>query len=138
MLNRSFFGKIFLATAIAAMTLNCSHQALILDNPGSFILSSGGEQIQISDHAELLIEWQTETGDFVTSALREQEVSKRVFTRIPTKITVNIIEANDNYIRVKSHAWDSRQDLPRHYFEENSEFEVINQDPVSILIPCDK
>jgi hypothetical protein len=93
------------------------------------------EKIEISDKQEILVEWVDNNQHFITSAMFQKSDKSMISKKIETPITVKIVEVNDDVIRLGSHAWKTREDLPPKYLELGSELNIIGSKNPTLLFP---
>ena len=117
------------------LIVGCSNYRLLLNSPDSFVLLKDNEKIEISDKQEILVEWVDNNQHFITSAMFQKSDKSMISKRIETPITVNIVEVNDDVIRLGSHAWKTREDLPPKYLELGSELNIIGSKKPTLLFP---
>ena len=117
------------------LIVGCSNYRLLLNSPDSFVLLKDNEKIEISDKQEILVEWVDNNQHFITSAMFQKSDKSMISKKIETPITVNIVEVNDDVIRLGSHAWKTREDLPPKYLELGSELNIIGSKNPSLLFP---
>lgn len=120
---------------VVSFICGCSNYSLLLKNSGSFVLSNDNEKIEISNQQQILIEWFDNSQYFVTSALIQEYDKGKIYKKIETSITVNIVEVNSDFIRLSSPAWKTRNNLPLSYLEPSSDLRVIGSKKPTILIP---
>ena len=117
------------------LIVGCSNYRLLLNSPDSFVLLKDNEKIEISDKHEIFVEWVDNNQHFITSAMFQKSDKSMINKKIETPVTVNIVEVNDDVIRLGSHAWKTRKDLPPKYLELGSELNIIGSKKPTILFP---
>ena len=127
--------KILLIILPILLIVGCSNYRLLLNSPDSFVLLKDNEKIEISDKHEIFVEWVDNNQHFITSAMFQKSDKSMINKKIETPVTVNIVEVNDDVIRLGSHAWKTRKDLPPKYLELGSELNIIGSKKPTILFP---
>ena len=127
--------KILLIILPILLIVGCSNYRLLLNSPDSFVLLKDNEKIEISDKHEIFVEWVDNNQHFITSAMFQKSDKSMINKKIETPVTVNIVEVNDDVIRLGSHAWKTRKDLPPKYLELGSELNIIGSKKPTLLFP---
>ena len=127
--------KILLIILPILLIVGCSNYRLLLNSPDSFVLLKDNKKIEIANKQEILVEWVDNNQHFITSAMFQKSDKSMISNKIETPITVNIVEVNDDVIRLGSHAWKTREDLPPKYLELGSELNIIGSKNPSLLFP---
>ncbi|MFH1569669.1 MAG: hypothetical protein ABIL09_16855, partial [Gemmatimonadota bacterium] len=81
----------------------CASPQLLLENRGDLYLARGGEEVRVAPDDELAITWrqgeaERSTADLVAAARRP--------------LRARLVEANDQYVRVRADAWRQPHDIP--------------------------
>ena len=95
-----------IAIALPILMLGCATPQLLLHNPGTLVLKKGDEAVVLNEGVELALRWSVDgKGD-----------STRVMVDGQSKLAkVQIVEANEAYVRLRSASWNERGDLPAAY-----------------------
>lgn len=84
----------------------CSRPQLLLRDAGTVVLVKGRQTVELSRKNQLSIKWSSDGSAYTTQARMEGR---------DTPVTVQLIEANDQYLRVKSKAWKEPEQIPQTY-----------------------
>ena len=95
-----------IAIALPVLLLGCATPQLLLHNPGTLVLKKGDETVELKEGVELALRWSVDGKSDSTRAMVDGE------SRLAK---VQIVEANEAYVRLKSASWNKRGDLPAAY-----------------------
>ena len=95
-----------IAIALPVLILGCANPQLLLHNPGTLVLKKGDQTVELREGAELALWWSVDGGSESTRSMVDGE------SRLAK---VQIVEANEAYVRLKSVNWNKRGDLPAAY-----------------------
>ncbi|MBL7075463.1 hypothetical protein ISS37_09530 [candidate division KSB1 bacterium] len=118
----------------AVLFIGCSHQQIILYNTGILVLSNKYEKVEISKKHQLFIKWKDNDRNYSTNALI-QECKGGICRYVETPVTANIVEINNDFIRLRSHAWKKFNNLPENYRDPNNDVRIISNKKPTIIIP---
>ena len=99
------FGKAVILS-LTCYTVGCSSPQLHLLNSGTLVLSKKTESVEIRGDRPLSMTW-GEAG--------HADSTRAVLDGVSRRVQVQIVEANEMWVRVKSDHWTSQQDLPLGY-----------------------
>ena len=95
-----------IAIALPVLILGCANPQLLLHNPGTLVLKKGDQTVELREGAELALWWSVDGGSESTRSMVDGE------SRLAK---VQIVEANEAYVRLKSVSWNKRGDFPAAY-----------------------
>ena len=99
------FGRAVILS-LTCYNVGCSSPQLHLLNSGTLILTKKSEAVQIKVDQPLSITW-GEAG--------HTDSTRAVLDGVSRRVQVQIVEANEKWVRVRSDHWTSQQDLPLGY-----------------------
>ena len=99
--------KYFTFIALLACA-GCARPGPLLEEAGGLVLARGDEAVEVERDAELAIAWTAGGAQYATWA-RQRDGEKPV--------TVRLVEANADFVRVRSEAWKSVEHLPWSYLQ---------------------
>ena len=94
--------KYFTFIALLACA-GCARPGRLLEEAGGLVLARGEEAVEVERDAELAIAW-TAGGAQYATWVRQRDGEK--------PMTVRLVEANADFVRVRSEAWKSVEHLP--------------------------
>ena len=86
----------------------CARPGALLEEAGGLLLVRGDEAVEVERDAELAIAWTAGGAQYATWA-RQRDGEKPV--------TVRLVQANADFVRVRSEAWKSVEHLPWSYLQ---------------------
>ena len=99
--------KYFTFIALLACA-GCARPGPLLEEAGGLVLARGDEAVEVERDAELAIAW-TAGGAQYATWVRQRDGEK--------PMTVRLVEANADFVRVRSEAWKSVEHLPWSYLQ---------------------
>ncbi len=130
------FIQVFATIIFFTSLFGCSHAPkLILPDSGPVIIQSDNDSVVVRENQQLFIEWNSH-GSILQTRARAKNCED-VCPEDPP-VTVTIIEANDSLIRVGSHVWKTRVDMPESYLEPESEIEIMGSENPTLFIPLNQ
>jgi hypothetical protein len=131
-------GRVHLLALAYLLASACTHQQqFYLQNRGSVVVSSASETVEVSRRQRLFVEWGSGARHYSTAAvIREGGGCKGGAVRCyEAPVTANVVEANKHYIRLRSHAWKSLDDVPEAYMEAGSGVRILGDRDPTIVLP---
>ena len=99
------FGRAVILS-LTCYNVGCSSPQLHLLNSGTLVLTKKTELVEIRGDRPLSMTW---------GAAGHTDSTRAVLDGVYQRVHVQIVEANELWVRVKSDHWTSQQDLPPGY-----------------------